>query len=82
MRTQEQMTQELYQAVIGIPENPEDNGLIGDVKDIKGLLVIQNSRISKVERNISRVKGILAGVGVLTSLVGLLFLILNFLLGG
>jgi len=76
------MTQELYQAVIGIPENPEDNGLIGDVKDIKGLLVIQNSRISKVERNISRVKGILAGVGVLTSLVGLLFLILNFLLGG
>jgi len=34
MPTQEKMIQTLYEKVIGLPDNPQDNGLIGAVKDI------------------------------------------------
>lgn len=64
-KTVEEMVQELYQAVIGIPESPDENGLIGDIREIKAWQRIQNGRISCCERNINIIKGILIGIGVL-----------------
>ena len=43
-KTQKAMIQELYQAVVGIPENPKDNGLIGDVQCINTKLDVLNGR--------------------------------------
>lgn len=63
-KTQKQMTQELYQAVVGIPENEDENGLIGDVKSLAGLIKTQNKRIGKAEGRINKIWGILIGVGV------------------
>ena len=34
-KTQKEILRELHQAVVGIPESPDDNGLIGAVKDIR-----------------------------------------------
>jgi len=72
-KTQREMTQELYQAVIGIPENPKDNGLIGKIDSIEGLLKIQNSRVSKNEKSISnlnsKIRGIIIGLSVFGGLV-------------
>jgi len=62
-KTQKEMVTELYQAVIGLPENPEENGLIGDVHEIKEILGVQNDRIRGSERSISRFKGVGIGLG-------------------
>ena len=48
-KPQREMIRELYQAVIGIPENPDDNGLIGDVKEIKDQLRVVNGKTRKNE---------------------------------
>jgi len=68
--TQKEMIKELYQAVIGIPESPDENGLIGDVKDIKKEFRILNGRVRINETSISRIKGIGIGLGIVTTLSG------------
>lgn len=79
-KTQKEQIQELCQAVIGIPENPDDNGLIGDVRDLVTYVKEQNKRIGKNERRISKVWGILIGVGAVGG-TGLGFGLSNFLGG-
>ena len=64
-QTQIEILNELHQAVVGIKSNPDDNGLIGDVKEVKELLKSQNKRIGKSEQKISKIWGILIGVGIL-----------------
>ncbi len=64
-KTQKEMVRELYQAVIGIPENPDENGLIGDMAELKELAKSQNNRVRKNEQKISKIWGILIGVGAL-----------------
>ena len=46
-KTEKQMIYEVYQAVVGIDRNPEDNGILGDVKDIKAHLVKLNDQVGK-----------------------------------
>ena len=64
-KTQKEMVRELCQAVIGLPENPDDNGLIGKVQEVKDIIVLQNTRIRKNEQRISKIWGILIGFGAL-----------------
>ena len=71
--------QETHQALLGI-KGTEDNGLVGDFKELKEAVKIQNSRISKVENKQSKIKGILIGLGVLGS--GGLGMGISQLLGG
>jgi len=35
----------IYHVLVGIPENPHDNGLIGDIKDIKESIDELNGRV-------------------------------------
>ena len=51
--------QELYQAVVGIPENPDENGLIGKVDDLIVAVKAQNNRVGKVEQKVSKIWGII-----------------------
>ena len=64
-KTQKELLQELYQAVIGIPENPDEHGLIGDVAEVKEFIKAQNGRIGKVEQKTNIIWGILIGVGAI-----------------
>lgn len=77
-KTQKEMTRELYQAVMGLKDNPEDNGLIGDICDIKELLQKQNGRVRKNENKISWIVGVGTGLGLVTIILS----VLAFLFGG
>ena len=56
--TSSDMIRELHQVVIGIPQNPHDNGLIGRIEDIAQKLDKLNNRVrgnevrSKVNQSI------------------------------
>ena len=75
VKTQKEMTQELYQAVIGIPDNPDENGLVGDVKEICVEMKRLNGKTrgnevrSKV--NQATVSLIIVGIGLVTKWAGL-----------
>ena len=75
-RPAKELTRELHQAVIGIPDNPEENGLIGDIKDIKKEFKILNGRVTKTETGLSRLKGIIAGISILGGLGGIILSII------
>lgn len=62
----EQQTREIHQAVFGVPLT-EDKGLCGDIREIKDLLKAQNGRVQTNRNSISKIKGILIGLGVLGS---------------
>lgn len=64
-KTQREMLHELYQAVVGIPDNSDDNGLIGDVKELIKAVKIQNGRISKNRLMIVSLISLLIGTGIL-----------------
>ena len=51
--TQRDLLREIHQVVIGLPDNPEANGLIGDMAEIKQLLVTQNGSIRENAKNIA-----------------------------
>jgi len=52
-KTQEQMVQTIYEKVVGLSNNPQDNGLIGKVDNIEKLLVSQNGAIRLNAQNIA-----------------------------
>lgn len=61
-KTQRELIQELHQSVHGVP-GTVDRGLAGDVKDLVKLVIDQNDRVRKGEQKISKIWGILIGVG-------------------
>lgn len=60
------LIKETHQALLGI-KGTEDNGLVGDFKELKEVVQKQNSRIGSVENKQSKTKGVLIGLGVLGS---------------
>jgi len=72
-KRQGEMVRELYQVVIGIPENPTDNGLIGVINNIDKKLDALNGKVrgnevrSKVNQGVlgSLVTGVMALAGKL-----------------
>ncbi len=63
-KSNKQLIQELHQGIYGVP-GTEDKGMIGDMKDLVVTVKKQNARIGKTENGISKLKGILIGVGIL-----------------
>ena len=67
---QREMIKELYQAVIGIPENPKENGLIGLVSDISKKLDAVNgrTRANEVRSKVNQaIVAVLVGGGSITA---------------
>jgi len=62
----EQQVQEIYQFIFGVPHT-EDKGLCGDIHEIKELAKAQNGRVQVNRNSISKIKGILIGLGLLGS---------------
>lgn len=46
-KTREQKIDLIYQKVVGIESNPDDNGMVGDLKAIKTQLTILNGQVRK-----------------------------------
>ncbi len=63
-KTNKELIRELHQGMCGLPGTPE-NGLIGDVKELVIVVREQNARIRKNEQKISKIWGILIGIGAL-----------------
>ena len=68
--TQREMLQTLTQVIIGIPGNPDDTGMIGDIKEIKRDIKTQNTRINKIEGKQKFLFGLIAGSGTVGGLIG------------
>ena len=68
--TQREMLQILTQVIIGIPNSPDENGMIGDIKEIKQDIKRQNGRVNKIEGKQKFLYGLVAGSGAVGGLVG------------
>ena len=68
--TQKEMLQTLTLVIVGIPGNPDENGMIGDIKEIKQDIKAQNSRINKVEGKQKFLYGLVAGAGTFGGVIG------------
>lgn len=62
-KTDRELLQELHQVVIGIPDNPHDNGLVGQIADIErqvrstnGTVSANVIRLNVVERDVKEIK--------------------------
>ena len=66
-KTQKQLIQETHQGMYGVP-GTEDNGLVGDVKELVTVVKKQNGRISRNSRIIFVIVGVLIGTGILSGL--------------
>ena len=62
-KSQEQMVAELYQAIVGIMESPNDNGLIGDIAQISDKLDLLNGRVRGNEVRSKVNQGIIGTIG-------------------
>ena len=62
-KTQKELTHELHQVVLGIG-GTEDNGMVGDIREIKELCQEQNGRVRKNARLIYIMYGALATSGI------------------
>ena len=65
--TQKEMVCALYQKIVGIPGNPDDTGMIGDIKEIKQELKKQNGKIGRNRLLIYIIAATLAGGGILNA---------------
>ncbi len=63
----DQMLQEVHQAVLGVKDS-DDNGLVGDLKEVKTALKELNGRVRLNTVKIASVIGILIGLGILGGL--------------
>ena len=61
--TQKRMIYQLHQAVIGIEENPSDNGLIGDIAEMNSKLDRLNGRVRRNEVRSKVNQGVLGTLG-------------------
>jgi len=75
-RTQKQIAYEVHQAMFGV-EGSDEKGMVGDIKEIRADVKLQNGRVAKMELKIKQLYGILIGVafagGGLGAAIGQLF---------
>lgn len=68
----------LAQAVIGMPDNPDDNGMVGDIKEIEKHLKELNGSVS---RNVSTISKLESTAHMLKWSVGGLMLLIIAVIG-
>ena len=61
-KTTKQLAFETHQAVFGVPDT-EEKGMVGDIKDIKELIIVQNGRYQSLRSRVNWIIGVLTGVG-------------------
>jgi hypothetical protein len=66
----DEMIRLIYQAVVGIPDNPDERGLIGDVREIKDHLKKLNGET--IKNTTFRKIGTWVSCAIATAVVGLL----------
>ena len=68
--------QRVAQAVIGMPDNPDDNGMVGDVKEIEQHLRKLNGSVASDGSDISMLKWAVGGLWLLVlSLIGVVIVL-------
>jgi len=69
-KTNKELIQEVWQGIYGV-ENTEENGMIGDLKDLKAYVKKQNNRITKLEIKVYSSMGVaaVAGAGILDATI-------------